>query len=155
VQCTNLSGVNYDLVLCPDETQEILIQQGDLDGSPQNILIRFRDSVGNYTDLNIQGMLGVLVDSPIISKNDTPKHVKVSINKRAINGDDLQNVEYQVFKYEGSNKNYAIWKDWCHIDWNTFIDYDVIPGKEYGYSVRYKGQYNDITNMSSWATTTI
>lgn len=155
VQCTNLSGVNYDLVFCPDKAQELIFQHGDLDGTPQSILLQFSNSAGNVTNLSIQGLLGVNINSPILAKSENPRHVSVSIDKRAINGDTLLDTEYQIFKYENTYKNYTLWKDWCHIDWNSFVDFDVTPGRTYGYSVRYKGKYNDITNLSSWATITL
>ena len=150
IQCTTMSGVTHQAAFCPGQSQQIVVFTGALDGSPQDLLVQFRDSIGNTTNLNIQGMLLVDPRKPIAVYDAQPRRVEVSISNMALNGATLSGAEYQIFKYEGRPSNYSIWKDWSHRNWSTFIDYTILPGKEYGYSVRYKGKYNDISNISDW-----
>lgn len=155
IQCTSPTGVSLDLILCPDKRQEVIINDISLNGNPQNLLVQFGDSLGNYSNLIIQGLLGVTVASPIVSKFDDSKRVEISISRRTLGNELLENVEYQILRYEGSENNYHILKDWSYRNWNFFVDYGVIPGKQYGYAVRYKGKFNDVSNVSSWATVVI
>lgn len=155
IQCVAPSGVVYDIKFCPDESRELIFATGDLNGHPQNLTITLVDSLGNNSSLSIQGLLNVNVSKPILVYKNDPKRVEVSINRRSLYGDQFNNVEYQVIKYRGNSQNYEIWKDWCDREWNTFIDTDIIEGNLYGYAVRYRGKFLDVTNLSDWAIVSI
>lgn len=155
IQCSLPTGVSQEIILCPDKRQEVVISNIELNGNPQNLIIQLKDSVGNLSELIVQGLLGVTPQTPSISKFMDPKRVEISINRQDVLGNNLTNVEYQLLRYEGSSNNYRIFKDWSFSDWDYFVDYDVIPGKTYGYSVRYKGKFQDTSNFSDWAEVTI
>ncbi|MHA2063324.1 MAG: hypothetical protein ACXABY_02965 [Candidatus Thorarchaeota archaeon] len=155
IQCVQPTGVSANIQFCPDQQQSITILSGPLDGDPNNILLQLSDSVGNVADFPIEAVVGVDPKPPIVQTAKTPKRIEVFISRESINGVPMEEVDYQIIKYVGTNSNYFIWKDWSHRDWNHFVDYDVILGEEYGYAVRYKGRFGDISNLSAWATTTI
>ena len=151
IQCVTPSGVNQDVLFCPNQKQSIILYQGDLNGDPFSSLVQVRDGLGNTSDFNVQSLIGVNVRPPTISVGTKPRRVEVSISRQSRNGTKLENVEYQIYKYQGSPSNYRLWKDWSFRNWELFVDYDVIPGEAYGYAVKYKGKFQDISLASSWA----
>ena len=110
--------------------------------------------MGNTSSLDVQSILQTVPKPPIVASLTGPRRLEVSISKRARNGEELREVEYQVYKYEGSTNNAKVWKDWSPRDWSTFVDTEVLPNRTYGYAVRYRGKFQDISNLSSWTTTT-
>jgi hypothetical protein len=80
----------------------------------------------------------------------------VYIATQSDNGVELDNnAQYQILRYEGSTANYKIWKDWSSINWNSFVDYDIIPGQKYGYAVRFKGLFGEVSRISNWSEITV
>ncbi len=41
------------------------------------------------------------------------------------------------------------------INWNHFIDYNVIAGETYGYRVLFKGQFGEESIASDWTEITV
>ena len=155
ILCIDPVSDNRQVKFCPDETQEIIIFQGSLNGDPVNFSLTFEDPVGNRTILEFQSLINVIPTPPTVSLINSPRHVEVTVSRTARNGELLKNVEYQVYKYLDHPNNLEVWKDWSSEDWSSFQDTDVIPGRTYGYSVRYRGEYKDTSSMSSWATVNI
>lgn len=151
LQCITPSGVGSEVSFCEDKKQKVIIDRGPLSGDPSNILIQIRDSRGNNNDITIQALLDVIPAKPTVYPFSSPKRVEVNISHLANNGEQLKgNIAYQVWKYEGSASSAKIWKDWSYRKWQTFVDMDVIPGRTYGYAVRYLGEYKDKSRLSDW-----
>lgn len=151
IQCVVPSGISNNIQFCPDQKQTVTIYNGGLLSDPTTLLISLRDSVGNISALEIQPLMGVDPAPPTISYNESPRHVSVTILAESIGGIKLENTQYQVLKYDTNQHNYFVWKDWSNRSSMTFLDDDLLPGHTYGYAVRYRGQFNDITNLSSWS----
>jgi len=155
IQCVVPSGVSNNIQFCPDETQSITTYVGDLTDDPSTILISLRDSVGNLSVLELQPLLQVKPATPIIASQSSPSRIEVGITKTSTGGTYLENVQYQILKYEGTANNYIVWKDWSNRQNLTFIDTEVLPYKTYGYAVRYKGAFDEISNLSDWNSITL
>lgn len=156
LQCIIPSGVDHQLQFCPNEQQSINIYQGNTSGDPFSVIIRLSDGFGNLSSLEFQSLYTTKPIAPSASVGARPKRVDVSITRLSINGNPIDDsLDYQIFKYHGSETNQKIWKDWSHITWNHFVDYDVIPGETYGYAVRFKGKFGEVSNLSDWTEVTI
>lgn len=156
IQCVAPTGVSYQMNFCPGERQIVTMYQDPNSTDPYNILIQLSDSIGNLSNLEFQGIFNTMPKSPIVSIGYKPKRALVNIFKESANGVPiLKESQYQILKYHGSRSNYTIWKDWSDVDWNHFIDYDLIPGEKYGYAVRYKGIFGDISRLSEWVEVTL
>lgn len=151
MQCLTQSGSNQDIVFCPGQRQSFIIEQV-LSGDPFAFAIQLRDGIGNSSTLNGQTLLYTDVMPPIVGYTRTDPHIKISIPVLALNGQSLEDVEYQILKYYNTVSSYQIWKDWSERPSSVFVDYDVLPGQVYGYAVRYRGRFNDVSNISSWTT---
>lgn len=154
IQCVTPSGVNTDLNFCPNDVQAVNITK-DLDGDPFTFNIIVRDTIGNTSTLDVTTLINVIPSSPILNLYEPSNQVirnEISINRLSIRGISVFDADYQIIKYVDSPSSYVIWKDWSARGWNTFTDYDIKPGHIYGYSVRYKGKYGDISEFSPWAT---
>lgn len=151
--CSIPSGVDIDLTLCPDQKQSVVIYTGGLSGQAQYINLTFRDSIGNESYINIQSLIDSSILPLTVSHNVAPFRNDIFMNRTLINGDTIStDSQFQIWKYEGTSKNYKLWKDWSSRDWSYFVDYDIIPGQTYGYSVRFRGAYGDLSNFSTWTT---
>lgn len=153
IQCIVPSGVSNNVQFCPNEKQTISVYYGDLSIDPSTFIIQLSDSIGNSSVLSVQPLFGVSPIAPSVSLLDNPSRIEVSITPRSINGIELEDVLYQIFRYEGSVSNYNIWKDWSNRS-SIFIDTDILPNKTYGYAVRYKGKFGDMTQLSTWYSVT-
>lgn len=152
LQCYTPSGVNFNLSFCPDEQQSITLYQGDTNGDPYSVILQLVDGLGNTSNLEFQSMFTARPVALVVNKQTKPKRVEIGLFRQSINGAMFDNeAQYQIIKYQGSSTNTRIWKDWSSINWNTFIDYDIIPNERYGYAVRFKGKFNDISYLSDWA----
>lgn len=154
IQCIIPSGISNNLNFCPDEIQEITIEQGDLTNDPFTLLLQVRDSVGNTSNINLQSLIGVKPNPPIAVIKENPKRVELTIKPQSIGGKAILDASYQIIKYTGTENAYTIWKDWSSHGWSFFVDTDITAGTKYGYAVRYKGQYEDISDYSDWAEVT-
>lgn len=156
IQCTIPSGVSRNVSFCPGETQTIVVSQDPNSTDPYSLLIQLSDSLGNISNLEVEALFNTIPRTPDIVIGTKPKRINLSVNRLSENDVQISDkAAYQIVKYIGNPANYQVWKDWSYIPWNNFIDYDVIEGKEYGYAVRYKGSFGDISKLSSWATVTL
>lgn len=154
IQCVEPSGVSRNIKFCPDETQLLNINTS-LTGNPYNFKLALQDSIGNTSSIDLVAIFNVVPSTPIVSMASSPTRVEIFIDNLALNGMSLGDAQYQIIKYVDTSSNHFVWKDWGERPLSYFIDRDVLPGQTYGYAVRYKGQFNDISNMSSWATVNV
>lgn len=156
IQCVIPTGVGYNVQFCPDEQQNVILYQGDTSGDPYSVLIQLRDSIGNISSLEFQSLFTSKPLPPSVSVGTKPKRIDITISRQSVNFVSFdETLEYQVLRYRGKSSNAKIWKDWSHINWNHFVDYDVIPGETYGYALRFKGKFNEVSNLSDWTEVTI
>lgn len=152
ILCTVPSGVQYDVQYCPDTRQKVIINTGPLTGDPSQISLKFRDVVGNLSELAILPMINVKPKPPKLSHKLNPTRIEIGIDKSTVSGMPLQDVEYQLWRYEGTESNIKLISDWTHRDWQVYVDTDLLPGTVYGYSIRFKGKFNDVSKLSEWVT---
>lgn len=156
IQCVVPSGVSRNLTFCPGETQTIIVAQDPNSTDPYSLLIQLSDSLGNLSELEVQALFNTIPQSPTLTTYSKPRRITISLSNLSENSITISDeAQYQILKYEGNKANFSIWKDWSSIGWSTFIDYDVAQNKEYGYAVRYKGTFGDISKVSSWAIATV
>lgn len=153
IQCLVPSGVSHNIAFCPNDIQTINIVQ-QLSGSPFNMLLTLEDSIGNQSNLSINTVINVIPKPPIITKQARPSRIEISISNQAMDGSILEDSDYQIIKYVGHPSNHVIWKDWSERSWASFIDRDILPNTTYGYAVRYKGKFEDRSNLSEWSVIT-
>ena len=149
IQCVTPSGVSHDLIFCPEEIQTISVTKV-LSGDPYSFDLILRDGIGNTSNLGITTLFNVDPQSPQAVHYTKPNRIEISISKLSLNGSSLNDYDYQIIKYIGTSNNHIIWKDWSERNWSYFVDRDVIPNETYGYSVRYRGQFGDTSNLSNW-----
>lgn len=155
IQCVEPSGVSSNITFCPNDTQSITINQA-LSGDPFTFNLLLSDGIGNLSEFNLTSYINVTPSSPIValkkSSKSGPLRAEIGISNLSTNGVAIAGADYQIIKYINSPHNYIIWKDWSERPWTNFIDYEIKPGNTYGYAVRYKGKFNDISNLSQWTT---
>lgn len=149
IQCIEPSGVNFPLSFCPNETQGLSFQTV-LSGDPYSLVLQLEDSIGNRSSLNINTVYQVNPAPPYVGHRTGPIRNEISISNLSVNGKDVGTTDYQIIKFIGTVGNHYIWKDWSERPTSYFIDRDIIPNTTYGYSVRYKGKFGDISNLSDW-----
>jgi hypothetical protein len=155
IQCSIPSGVSSQITFCPGERQSITLYQDPDQTDPYTVLLQLSDALGNTSNLEFQSLFTTTPKSPIVLSDIKPKRINVFISTQSANGIELDNkAQYQIFRYAGNKSNYKIWKDWSSINWNSFVDYDVIPGQKYGYAVRFKGLFGETTKLSNWSEVT-
>lgn len=149
--CSPASGVTQNLTFCPNEKQTVILYQDPASQDPYSVFIQLADALGNQSNLEFQSVFNTVPLQPVVIKADKPKRVEVSMSKISANGIPVEDdVQYQVLKYEGNSSNVEIWKDWSHRDWSNFVDYEVTEGKTYGYAIRFKGIFGDLSRQSVW-----
>ena len=155
LECISPTGVGYEFYFCEPQRQQIIVDRGYLTGDPSTFGITLQDSLGNTSDLIIQALINVLPAPPVLRHVAQPKRVEVQLPGTAQNNELLQDAQYRVYRYENTDRNVVLWKDWASPAPASLVDYNVIPGKTYGYSVMYRGAYGDTSRMSAWATVQI
>lgn len=154
IQCVIPSGVTTNLTFCPDQTQTINLEQV-LDGDPFNFSIIVRDALGNTSTLNSTTLLNVVPQPPSLGIIQKDRHNApigtILIIPQSLNNIEIKYKYYQIIRYESTPNNYQIWKDWTDSSEAVLHDDELKVDKVYGYAIRYKGEYNDITEFSSWA----
>ena len=154
IQCVIPSGVTTNLTFCPEQTQTINLEQV-LDGDPFNFSIVVRDALGNTSTLNSTTILNVVPQPPSLGIAQKDRHNApvgtILVNPQSTNNIEIKYRYYQIIRYESTPNNYQIWKDWTDSPETVLYDDKLKIGKDYGYAIRYKGEYNDITEFSSWA----
>jgi hypothetical protein len=156
INCVDPTSDDFDVVVCEDQVQTISTSSTSIIGDPTNVSITFKDAVGNTTLFGVHSVVGVIPKTPGSLLKSGPSHVQVvpfysSINEKAI---QKENVSMQVWRYVGNPGNGHVWKDWSSKLWNTFYDKDIEPGTTYGYAVKFKGEFNEESYMSSWSVIT-
>jgi hypothetical protein len=155
IQCVEPSGVASRINFCPNDTQSIVINQG-LSGDPFTFNLLLTDAIGNLSEFTATSYINVNPANPIVAlrrpSKSGPLRTEIGISNLSKNGVSIVSAEYQIVKYTNSPHNYIVWKDWSERPWTNFIDYEIKPGNTYGYAVRYKGKFNDISNLSQWTT---
>lgn len=150
IQCLTHTGVNNNIKFCKDEIQTISFTES-LTGDPFSFTISLRDGLGNLSNIDIHSVLNVTPQPPVIASLGDPSRNEITIFPYSLAGIELKEVDYQIFKYVGDNNNIHVWKDWSERSYGSFIDRDILPNTSYGYAVRYRGKFGDISNISSWA----
>jgi len=152
IQCVTPSGVSSDINFCPDDIQAVSVTK-ELNGDPFTFNVVLRDGVGNTSTLDITTLINVIPISPIVSIEEVSSRrlrAQISINRLNFRGISVSDADYQIIKYTDTPGNYVVWKDWSIRGWDTFMDYNIKEGHTYGYAVRYKGKYGDISEFSPW-----
>jgi len=156
ISCSIATGVTQNIQFCPDETQTVTLYQDPNSTDPFSVLVQLSDTIGNTSDLEFQTVFNTLPKAPIISVGEKPQRVNINILRQSANDIAVNDeIQYQVLKYFGSEANYQVWKDWSRHDWSNFVDYDVLPGQTYGYALRFRGMFGDISRISEWTEITI
>jgi len=156
ISCSVASGVTQNITFCPGEMQTVILYQDPNSTDPFSVLIQLSDTIGNNSSLEFQTVFNTEPKPPIVTKGDKPKRVSVGILKQSANNVEIDAVvQYQVLKYVGSPANATVWKDWSRHDWSNFVDYDVLPRQSYGYALKFKGLFDDESQLSEWSEITI
>lgn len=156
IQCFIPSGVSQQITFCPGEKQTVFLYRDPLSIDPYSILIQLSDSLGNVSEINTQTMLGMIPKAPLTLVGTKPKRVQINLTRLSANDVQISDdAKYQILKYQGSEANAVVWKDWSSIAWSHFVDYEVVPYETYGYAVRFMGPFGDVSNQSSWTVVTI
>lgn len=157
INCIKPTSDDYNLTTCTDEIQEVTIDSNSIVGDPSNVTITFVDSIGNTTNVEVNAMLNVKPAKMTALYMETPKRINATFAYTSINGASIKEskVSYQVLKYKNKSDNVKILKDWSSDGTSSFIDTDVLPGNTYGYSVRFRGEFGDVSKSSQWTTVLI
>lgn len=151
VLCLSPSGVTHELTFCPGDTQNVLFSSDPDSQDVYNILLKLVDSIGNESLIDVDTYVFMKPRSVQAVLGSKPKRIDIILSRESINGTQLRSdAQYQIIKFHGSPQNTTIWKDWSSVNWNYFVDYDIVPGEIYGYAVRFKGQFNDVSLQSNW-----
>jgi len=154
ITCADITFDDQELVSCEDEIQEVTISSSSLIGSPTQVDIAIRDSIGNVSDLSYLLVLGttplppgaLLYTSPnriiVTPYLVTDEHTQLDRNK----------VSYQIWRYTNDPSSSRLVLDWTTKSFSNFADIDVHSGNIYGYSVRFMGEFKEVSNFSSWST---
>jgi hypothetical protein len=153
IDCVVPTTENLDFTVCKNEIQEVTVKKQSIVGDPTNAKITFVDSVGNQTDINLHLMNDVRPLRPQALDQVDPCFVNVTFGYVTENGKpiDSNKVQYQMLRYEKTSDNAKIWKDWSSKKTSSFIDTDVKPGKHYGYAVRFRGEFGEVSSLSKWS----
>lgn len=154
INCVAPTSDDYNLTTCNDEVQEVTIDSNTLVGDPSLATITFIDSIGNTTEIDINAMVNVQPIQMTVLKSEDPLRNNITFSYVSVNGTNISStgLSYQVLRYVTNTDNLKIMKDWSSDSISSFIDTDILPGKTYGYCVRFKGEFGDISKTSPWAT---
>jgi len=154
INCVNPTSDDFNLTSCNDEVQEISIDANTTLGDPSLATITFIDCIGNTTYVNVNAMVNVEPIQMTVLKSEEPLRNNITFSYISINSTIISNegLSYQIIRYISNEDNLKILKDWSSDAISSFIDADILPGKTYGYRVRFKGEFGDISKSSQWAT---
>lgn len=150
VQCVIPSGVTQNIQFCPDQRQTVNIYYGDLSQDPTTMLIQLRDGIGNLSQLEVTPLVGVKPASPIVTLQDNPRAAFIAAYPNSIGGQFLEDIQYQIIKYYGTQNNYVVWRDWSSKFNSAIVDTELLPNKTYGYATRFKGKFGEVSNLSDY-----
>jgi hypothetical protein len=154
INCLVPTDDDFGVTICQDEAQEIILDANSIVGDPTNITLTFNDTVGNSTSVDIHAMTNVSPLPPIALWQQNPTRVNISVNFETIFGTSIRpdKVSYQIWKCKNNVDNATIFKDWTSKAWTDVIDVDVVAGNSYGYAIKFKGEFGEVSNYSSWQT---
>jgi hypothetical protein len=155
IVCADISEEGQDLILCSDEIQEVSVSTNSIVGDPTLVSLAFRDTVGNTTDFSAQLVHQTNPKRPDAFRiTDDNPHIQVNPFFVTDTGTVLDHtkLDYQIWKYEGNESNTKMIQDWSSNKWTTYIDYDISATTEYGYAVRFRGEFGEVSRFSSWIT---
>jgi hypothetical protein len=154
INCVEPDLEDFEIPICDDELQVITVQATDIIGDPTDINIVFKDPIGNFTDASVHTVAGVTPRPPSPLVAPKPLHVQIVIPYASINGKAINpnKVKYQLLKYTNNSDNFVILKDWSSKKWDVVYDRDVRQGHIYGYAVKFKGEFNEESYLSTWKT---
>lgn len=157
INCVNPTESDYSLTLCNDEIQEITIDNTSVVGDPTNATVTFSDTVGNISNISIHSVIKAIPLAPGAQLLPDPVSVQISVWHRSINGVsiDSSKVSYQILRYENNPDNIKILVDWTSKSWKVLVDKDVHAGRKYGYSIRFRGEFGEISELSGWSVISI
>lgn len=157
INCATPDETDFPIEPCEDGTQTITTQTNSIIGDPTDVNIKFVDSLGNTSSLDVHAMAGVRPVAPSALLKGPPRHAQISVFYKSINDAIINSdkVYVQIWKYVGNPGNAKVWKDWSEYSWKTVFDKDIKSGKTYGYAVKFKGQFKEESYISSWATITV
>jgi hypothetical protein len=154
IECVSPSGVTANINFCPNQVQTINLDT-TLNGDPFDFSIIVRDGLGNSSNITTSALLNVVPQPPSLGITQKDRHNSprgsILVNPLSINNNEIKYKYYQIVKYESTPNNYFIWKDWTDNSETLLFDEDLKINKTYGYAIRYKGEFNDISEFSSWA----
>jgi len=153
INCVNPTEDDFNLTICEDEIQELSVNANSIIGDPTNVSILFQDSLGNQTEVQVHALANVTPVPPSVMLKSDPTHITIGVfhlttNKAIIKKDKTK---YQVLKYENNPDNFTILKDWTSKPWNMIYDRNIRSGRKYGYAVRFKGEFEELSNQSAWS----
>lgn len=154
INCTTPTVEDFSLAVCENEIQEITIEATSIFGNPTSALVTFQDSIGNLSNIDIHAVVTLKPAAPMAFRQTDPDYINLTIPFVSINGAPInQNkVKYQILRYENNPGNATVWKDWTGKSWKTLFDRNIRSGRTYGYAVRFKGEFGEISNLSDWTT---
>jgi len=154
ITCVDVTFEDQDLTPCEDEIQEVVVNTSSLVGDPTYVNIVIRDSIGNISDLSYLILLGVTPLAPGLLRKESPTRVDVVPHIAADDLDyiDPKKVQYQIWRYINNTGTAKLVLDWTTKSFKQFTDTDIQPGNTYGYAIRLRGEFKEVSNFSSWAT---
>lgn len=152
VDCANISVSGQELTICEDEIQELTLDINSIVGDPTSLSLTFTDVLGNETLMNSTILYGVTPKSPGAIYQEDPVHVQILPFWVTASNVILSknSTDYQIWKFVNSRDNTVLLKDWSSKSWSTIFDRDVVPGTLYGYAIRFRGEFGEVSELSSW-----
>ena len=154
INCVDITLEGEELFPCDDELQEVEIETGDIFSSPTDVFIDLSDSNGNSTNLAYHIVLGTTPVAPGVVNRSSPTRIEVVPHLITVDGDlyDKDKIQYELWRYENTQANAKVLKRWTGSNFKNLTDTSVKPGNSYGYSIRVKGDFDSISNFSTWST---
>ena len=155
ILCQTVSGSLNDIQYCEDKVSRVTLDYAGGENI-DDLILQFTDGIGNNTTMKVEPVVDLKPNKPSVIHLANPRRVELGLRRITESGKKLKvSTAYQIWKYTDSISSAVIWKDWSLQEPGTFIDMDIIPGKTYGYAVRYKGEYEDLSILSDWVTVTV
>jgi len=155
ILCESITGVPQSIQYCEDKTSRVIVDY-IAGADPGSLLFQFSDGFGNNSDLSVQPLINTLPEAPSTIPAAKPRRVEVGITRTSVGSTKLDDgVAYQIWKYDESISSARIWKDWSYRNYSSFTDTEVIPGRVYGYAVRYQGKFGEESRISGWSTVVV
>lgn len=158
IECINLSEQGVDLNICDDEIQELNIDSSSIVGDPTNIALQFTDPIGNVTNITHQLLHQVQPRKLGVARMQTSgDHVQLTVFFATINtiALDSEKLQYQIWRYDNNTDNVKMIQDWSTKKWTTYFDTTVRSNHIYGYTVRFRGEFGEVSLFSEWKVTDI